>query len=78
MQRPSSSTAADVGVDRSMTHPETTGAGETPVPQRMAAAADTDHERPVPTADERVDAPPRADRATDAMQQARHWRRWAR
>jgi tetratricopeptide (TPR) repeat protein len=60
MQRPSSSTAAMVGVDRSMTHPETTGAGETPLPQRTTTAAGSDHERPVPAADERADTAARA------------------
>ena len=54
-----------------MTHPETTGAGATPVPQGTTAAAGTDQERPVPSADERNGAPARADRSVDAMQQAR-------
>jgi Tfp pilus assembly protein PilF len=54
-----------------MTHPETTGAGDTPASQRTNTAAGADHERPVPSADERGDASPRAERMTDAMQQAR-------
>jgi periplasmic divalent cation tolerance protein len=42
-----------------MTHPEMSSAGETPATPRTATA-DADHERPVPSADERPDAAPRA------------------
>jgi Tfp pilus assembly protein PilF len=53
-----------------MSLPETTGAGETPVPPRTTTASGTDQERPVPSSDERADAAPRPERSTDALQHA--------
>ena len=53
-----------------MTLSETTGAGETPVPQRTTSPAAADQERPVPSADERADTAPRPDRPADPLQHA--------
>ncbi len=54
-----------------MTHPEISGAGQTPASPRSTAAGATDHERPVASADERIDSAPRPERTTDPMQHAR-------
>ena len=53
-----------------MTHPEMSGAGDTPASHRNTATGATEQERPVPAADERIEAP-RPDRTTDPMQHAR-------
>src|SRR5688572_3019441 len=54
-----------------MTHPEISGADETPTPPRTTAAGAADQERLVPSADDRVEHAQRAERATDPMQHAR-------
>ena len=53
-----------------MTHPEISGTDETPASPRTSNAG-TDHERPVASADERIESAPRAERTTDPMQHAR-------
>src|SRR5215212_579772 len=49
-----------------MTHPRTSGQADTPANPRAAASEGTEHERPVPSTDERT-----SERATDPLQQAR-------
>ena len=54
-----------------MTHPEISGADDTPASSRTTAAGAPDAERPVPSADDRVEAAQRPERTIDPMQHAR-------
>ena len=54
-----------------MTHPEISGADDTPAPSRTTAAGAADNERPLPSADDRTEAGARPERTSDPMQHAR-------